>query len=98
MNAAIAAYESLLCDLARPFVGRNGAEEDDLVQEGRIFVWQSFKRGVCPSGEMIQNRMKDWVKFLDKQNPIPYETLLPLDDFPVPGPARVDIYVAQQDE
>ena len=77
----VAAYEAACSALARKYVGRNGAEHDDLVQEGRIFVWQSLERGIPPSAEMIENRMRDYVRWLGRQTPIPYEALLPLEDF-----------------
>jgi Sigma-70 region 2 len=106
MNAAVAAYKETVEKLARPFVGRNNAEEDDLVQEGLIFVWQSLERGVCPSGEMIQNRMKDWASYLGYLNgkgsrdSIPYEVLLPLEVPSSPGsPVTVgDLSAARRDE
>lgn len=80
-DAAIAAYEPLLEQLARPFVGRDGAELDDLVQEGRIAVWQSLGRGICPTAGLIENRMRDYLRALKPQTPATYETLLPMDDF-----------------
>lgn len=80
-SAQIAAYEDACTAIARRLVGRNGAELDDLVQEGRIFVWQSLERGVKPSADMIRNRMVDYVRWLGRQTPIPYEAMLPLDDF-----------------
>lgn len=80
-SAQIADYEDALHALARRLVGRNGAELDDLVQEGRIFVWQSLQREVFPSAEMIRNRMVDYVRWLGRQTPIPYEAMLPLDDY-----------------
>ena len=83
-DAQIAAYEPLCEALARRFVGRNGVEADDLVQEGRIFVWQSLKRGIHPSAEMIENRMRDLVRLEGRQRQgegVPYEAMLPLDDY-----------------
>lgn len=80
-SAQIAAYEPACVALAQRYVGRNGAELDDLVQEGRIFVWQTLQRGIHPSAEMIANRMVDYVRWLGRQTPIPYEAMLPLDDF-----------------
>lgn len=79
-SAEIARYERTLEGIARRYVGRNGAELDDLVQEGRIFVWQSLQRGIPPSAEMIGNRMVDYVRWLGRQTPIPYEAMLPIDD------------------
>jgi len=80
-SAQIAAYEPLCVKLARPLVGRNGAELDDLVQEGRIDVWQSLARGVEPAAHLVYARMVDYVRWLGRQTPIPYEAMLPLDDF-----------------
>ena len=77
----IAAYEGVCVTIARQLVGRNGAELDDLVQEGRIFVWQSLARGIKPSGKLIRGRMVNYVKWLGRQTPIPYEAMLPLDDY-----------------
>lgn len=70
-----------------------GAEYDDLVQEGLINVWQTLARDVTPSADMIENRMRDYVRWLGNQigrgrdGSVPYEALLPLDDFTVPAAA-----------
>ena len=88
-------YRDLVVSLAHKFVGRHTAELDDLVQEGLLIVWQSLGRGITPSIEVIEGRMKNWTKHLgylrgelfprldENGKPIPesYETLLPLDDF-----------------
>lgn len=80
-NEAVAAYKEHIENLARPYVGLGGAEFDDLVQEGMIHVWQSLARGIAPSSEQIENRMRDWVRYIRRQTPTPYEALLPLDDY-----------------
>ena len=100
-DAQVASYEAACEALAKRFVGRNNAELDDLVQEGRILVWLSLARGIKPSTQMIENRMEDYVRWLgmldgkrryapencegedcDELNaPVPYEAMLPLDDF-----------------
>lgn len=80
-SAQVAKYEAACEALAKPLVGLNGAELDDLVQEGRIFVWQSLQRGINPAAEMIRNRMISYTRWLGRQTPIPYEAMLPLDDF-----------------
>jgi hypothetical protein len=80
INEQIADYGGLLASLAAKFVGRNGAELDDLIQEGRIFVWQSLERGIQPAAEQIENRMKDWVKWLGRREAIEYGAMLPLDE------------------
>ena len=76
----VASYEAACRALARRYVGRNGADLDDLVQEGRILVWQSLQRGVHPAADMIENRMRSYVRWLGRQYPVPYEAMLPLDD------------------
>ena len=83
MNDRVADYRDLVESLARKFVGRKGAEFDDLVQEGLINVWQTLERGVTPSIDIIEKRMLSWIKFIDpeKSSAVPYDTLLPLDDF-----------------
>lgn len=86
-DAQVASYEAACEALARRFVGRNEAEFDDLVQEGRILVWLSLQRGIKPSSEMIANRMEDYVRWLgtlqgkSRHDPVPYEAMLPLDDY-----------------
>lgn len=62
-----------------------GAEYDDLYQEGLISVWQALERGVTPSIEMVENRMRDWMRYIGRQTPVPYEALLPLDDYSADG-------------
>lgn len=57
-----------------------GAEYDDLVQEGLISVWQSLQRGVNPA-LVVENRMRDYLRYLGRQTPVSYEELLPLEDF-----------------
>lgn len=86
MNERVSAYagvcDALASRLARGARARQvGAEYDDLYQEGLIHVWQSLHRGVAPSTAMIINRMRDWMRYLGRQNPTPYEALLPLEDF-----------------
>lgn len=80
-NEAIRDYWDACEALARPYVGRAGAELDDLQQEGLIFVWQSLARGIAPSAVMIENRMKDYLRWIGRQVPVDYETMLPLDDY-----------------
>lgn len=86
MNDQVGVYTGLVESLARklaagPRAAQVGAEYDDLMQEGYISVWQALQRGVTPSAEMVENRMRDWFRYLGRQTPIPYEALLPLDDF-----------------
>jgi DNA-directed RNA polymerase specialized sigma24 family protein len=92
MNDRVAEYrdavEAIALRVSRGAVASQvGAEYDDLVQEGLMKVWQALEQGVTPSAENIENRMKDWIKHLGSQvgrsrdGAIPYETILPLDDF-----------------
>ena len=53
--------------IARKYVGRHGAELDDLVQEGAIFVWQSLERGITPKEDLIRARMRNWIRALEYQ-------------------------------
>lgn len=90
MDGEIGAYAGLVKSLAEKLVGRNGAELGDLMQEGRIFVWQSLARGIQPVPGLIEARMQSWVRLLGTQigrgrgisgEAVEYATLLPLDDF-----------------
>jgi DNA-directed RNA polymerase specialized sigma24 family protein len=92
MNDRVAEYrdavEAIALRVSRGAVAiRNGAEYDDLAQEGLIAVWQTLERGLTPAAHMIENRMIDYVRFLGTQigasrdGSVPYEALLPLDDF-----------------
>lgn len=65
-----------------------GADQDDLTQEGLLNVWQSLCRGVTPSAEIIEARMRDFIRFLGAQQgrgrngePLAYDAILPLEDF-----------------
>jgi DNA-directed RNA polymerase specialized sigma24 family protein len=79
MNSAVSAYLGTVESLARKYDGRQGAEKDDLIQEGLIFVWQSLEKKICPAAWMIENRMKDYVRWMGRKNPTPYEAMLPID-------------------
>jgi hypothetical protein len=92
MNGRVAAYRGLAETLARKIAGYSrsqqlGVDYDDLVQEGLISVWQALDRGVTPSAEMMEFRMRSWVRLMGAQQgmtrdgSVPYEALLPLDDY-----------------
>lgn len=82
MNSRVAGYRGLAESLARKYVGRNRAEYDDLVQEGLISVWQALERGVTPAAEIVAGRMQSYVEWLGAaKRGVPYEVMLPLDDF-----------------
>ena len=81
-SSAVAAYEPLVQSLARRLAGRARwarVERDDLAQEGRIAVWQALARGVPVKPDIVRGRMVSWIRH--QSTGIPYEQLLPLDDF-----------------
>jgi hypothetical protein len=75
----IRAFEQMVQVQAHRFVGVGGAEYDDLVQEGLVFVWLSLSKGITPSADLVSKRMISWIRFINKQNPIPYNELLPME-------------------
>jgi DNA-directed RNA polymerase specialized sigma subunit len=80
INDQVAEYRGLVESLARKFVGRNGAEHDDLVQEGLIHVWQALTRSITPAAAQIENRMKKYVRWLGRHSSVPYEEMLPIEN------------------
>ena len=80
LSEAIKGYEAALLPLALRLAGRDGAELDDLLQEGRISVWQALERGVVPSMYVASKRMLMWVRHLRPQSPAPYEDMLAWED------------------
>jgi len=86
MDDQLRNYAGLVDSLARklsagPRAAQVGAEYDDLYQEGMIAIWQALGRGVTPSAEIIEDRIRNWFRWLGRQTPVPYEALLPLDDY-----------------
>lgn len=83
-DADIRAWDGLIAATATRLAGtqrarRAGAELDDLIQEGRLAVFLSILRGVNP-GMVIENRMKDYVKWVGRRNDaVPYEAALPVE-------------------
>jgi len=78
----VAAYRQLVEKLAWHHVGRANAEFDDLVQEGLIAVWLTLRRGIHPSAEQIENRQRDYVRFLNRLSRLEtasYEAYLPTE-------------------
>lgn len=89
MEATVRSYCGLVATLAEkiaasPRAKQVGAEYDDIYQEGLISVWQSVQRGVNPA-LVVENRMRDWLRYLGRQNPVAYEQMLPLEDFGAGG-------------
>ena len=56
---------------SRRFVGLAGAEEDDLVQEAAVAVWQAFEKHNYALDTHVQtvaeNAMKNWIRTLSRQ-------------------------------
>lgn len=75
LSEEIKSYEASLRPFALRLVGRDGAELDDLVQEGRISVWTALAQDLPPSMDIAYKRMLAWVRHLKPQNPIPYEDI-----------------------
>lgn len=97
INGIIASYEGALTELARKYEGRNGTDLDDLVQEGRISIWMAVERGITPSLEVVEFRMRDVVRWHGRRNPVPYEQMLPIEG--LPGEVNpVEIQLARDDE
>lgn len=80
----VAAYQDHVRSLSRRFVGYFGAEFDDLAQEGDIAVWQTLRRGLRPSTQVIEGRMIDWLRYLRRlqhNDAVGYDLLLPIEDY-----------------
>jgi hypothetical protein len=88
-SSQVTAWRPLVASIAREYVRsraarRVGAEYDDLEQEGLIFVWQSLERGIPPAAELVEGRMKNWVRYISRQREmagVPYGLMLPLDSY-----------------
>lgn len=81
----VAEYLPLVEAYAHRLTGFARTEYDDLRQEGMISVWQTLKRGLLPSAEVIHGRMIDLVRYnrrLLHNDAIAYELLMPIEDFP----------------
>lgn len=65
----IAAYQSWLESIAWRFAGHPPAyaEFDDLMQEGRIAVWESLQDGFRPSELVVIDAMREWVRRVTAQ-------------------------------
>jgi DNA-directed RNA polymerase specialized sigma subunit len=67
LNDQVAGYRGLVESVARRYRSRHIlAEEDDLIQEGLIAVWQALEKGVTPGPEYILNRMRDYTRKLNR--------------------------------
>lgn len=58
----VAAYEPLVESVARRYKNLDDVEEDDLMQEGRIAVWEALESGYRPTDEVVGNAMRKWVR------------------------------------
>jgi DNA-directed RNA polymerase specialized sigma24 family protein len=61
----IAAYWPLFERCARRFVGMQGAEFDDLVQEGAIAGWLAFEAGWYPTELVIERALIRYCRSLN---------------------------------
>ena len=66
-SAEVAPYSDLVSDLTRKFIGRFGAEYDDLFQEGMESVFMALRKGEQPSKVRITQDMRDYVRMLEYQ-------------------------------
>ena len=81
----VAEYLPLVERYAHRLTGFAGSEFDDLRQEGMIAVWQTLKRGLHPSAQVIGGRMIDWVRFLrrlEHNDGVAYDLWMPMEDYP----------------
>jgi DNA-directed RNA polymerase specialized sigma24 family protein len=80
LSSAIEAQEAMLHPLAMRLRGRDGADYDDLMQEGRMSVWQDLLAGREPQEYFAWQRMLKWIRHIKIQNPKPYAELFQLTD------------------
>jgi Sigma-70 region 2 len=66
-DSELAAYRPRLERLASRFAGRPYVDQDDLVQEGWILLWESRKKGHEATDEQILKRMRGWATKMNKQ-------------------------------
>lgn len=86
-SEAVAAYRPHVEELARKVYAErkwllDGAGDyDDLEQEGLIAVWLCLSRRTIPTDDVIEGRMRDYVSWLRRRKAVPYEAMLPMDDY-----------------
>jgi hypothetical protein len=80
LSEVIRGYEKQLLPLALRLRGRDGADLDDLLQEGRISIWAAVRRDRVPSLDVAFKRMQNWVRHIQLQNPAAYEDMLELGE------------------
>lgn len=80
IDSQVGSYRPTCEQLARPLVGRNGADVDDLVQEGLIEVWLRLKNGDLVDEKQIEGRMKRYVRWLGRTAPTEYEDAMSFED------------------
>lgn len=80
LSEAIRGYEKQLLPLALRLRGRDGADLDDLMQEGYISIWAALRRGRVPNLDVAFKRMQNWVRHIQLQNPAAYEDMLELGE------------------
>lgn len=81
MSDRVADYRGLVESIANRYRPRHIlAEFDDLVQEGLVAVWDALERGVEPGPEYILNRMRSYVRKLNRAGREPEEPNLSYSD------------------
>ena len=80
LSSAIEAQDAMLHPLAMRLQGRDGADYDDLMQEGRISVWRDIAAGREPQEYFAWQRMLSWLRHIKIQNPRPYADMLQVQD------------------
>lgn len=76
LSSAIEAQDAMLHPLAMRLQGRDGADYDDLMQEGRISVWADIMAGREPQAVYAWQRMLKWLRHIKIQSPQPYSDML----------------------
>lgn len=79
LSEVIKGYEAALLPLALRLAGRDGAEVDDLMQEGFISIWSALENGVTPSMGIAFKRMLAWIRYIRPHTPCAYTDMLELD-------------------
>lgn len=74
-------YAGLVQSLAERLSRRHRDELDDLKQEGLIAAWEALEGGKPVTEELIEKRMRKWLRFRGRQRrdvPTEYDKLMPM--------------------
>jgi len=61
-SAEVEAYEPLVYAVGMRYAGLDDVELDDLLQEGRIAVWLTLRRGSLPSELQVGDACRKWCR------------------------------------